>query len=156
MGDQSTEKPSSEHLRAAPHRRSVIMATLLFLDALVFGGCIALLLVNWLLNSLLDVYVAAQSMAAASAILDFMDDLLPVYLTYGVTLLILVLGTASVWTWRVTRSRLLRYGVILLCLVVLVVLAGVWLFGGLGVPMTPPMTPTPTMGSVILAVGSIL
>ena len=156
MRDQSTEKPSSEHLRMALRRRFMILATLLFLDALVLGGCIAFLIVNRLLNSQLDVYTAAQSMAAASAILDFMDDLLPVYFIYGIALLILVLGTASVWTWMVTQSRLLRYGVILLCLVVLVVLGGVWLLRGVGVPATPPMTPTPTMGSVILAVGHIL
>ena len=156
MRDQSTEKSSAEHLRMEPRRRFMILATLLFLNALVLGGCIALLIVNRLLNSLLDVYVAAQSMAAASAILDVMDDLLPVYFIYGIALLILVLGTASVWTWMVSQSRLLRYGVILLCLVVLVVLGGVWLLGRVGVPATPPMTPTPTMGSVILAVGNIL
>jgi len=35
-----------------------------------------------------------------------MDDLLYFYLLYGAVLLILVLGTASVWTWMVTQSKI--------------------------------------------------
>lgn len=155
MRDQSTEKSSAEHLRKVPRRRFVILVTLLSLNALVLGGCIALLMVNRLLNSQLDVYATAQSWPAASAILDFMDNLLPFYFIYGAVLFILVLGTVSVWTWMVAQSRLLRYGVVLLCLIVLVVLGGVWLLRGVGVPVTPPMTPTPTMGSAILAVENV-
>jgi len=131
MRTQSTEERSTEHLRTVPRRRFMIVTMLLSLDALVLGGCIALLIVNRLLNSQLDVYTATQSMAAASTILDFMDDLLLFYLIYSGALLLLVLGTASVWTWMMTQSRLLRYGVILLCLIVLVVLGGMWLLRAL-------------------------
>jgi hypothetical protein len=132
----------------------MIVTMLLSLDALVLGGCVTLLIVNRLLNSQLDVYTATQNMAAASTILDFMDDLLLFYLIYSGALLILVLGTASVWTWMMTQSRLLRYGVILLCLIVLVVLGGMWLLRAKGVPVVPPTTPTstPPMGSVPLVV----
>jgi len=90
-------------------------------------------------------------MAAASTILDFMDDLLLFYLIYGGALLLLVLATASVWTWMMTQSRLLRYGAILLCLIVLVVLGGMWLLGGARVPVVPPTTPTPTLAPIVEA-----
>jgi hypothetical protein len=134
----------------------MILTMLLSLNAFVLGGCITLLMVNRLLNSQLDVYTAIESMAAASAILDFMDDLLYFYLLYGAVLLILVLITASVWTWMVTQSRILRYGVILLCLTILVVLGGVWLMRGNEAPVVPPATPTPSRESLLPIVEDIL
>jgi hypothetical protein len=143
----STEERNADHPSAVPRRRSVILTMLLCLNALVLGGCIALLIVGRLLNTQLDVYAATQSMAAGSAILDFMDDLLPFYFIYGAVLIILVLTTASVWTWMVSQSRILRYGVILLSLVILVVLGGVWFLGGTGAPVVPQTTPTPPAGS---------
>jgi hypothetical protein len=155
MKDQSTGMPSASQLRQVPRHRFLLLATLLSLNALVLGGCIALLIVGRLLNSQLDVYSAAQSMPAASAILDFMDDLIPLYFFYGAVLLILGLGTVSVWTWMVARSRWLRYGVVLLCFILLIVLGGVWLSGRVGVPAIPPMTPTPPVGSAILALGRL-
>jgi hypothetical protein len=63
----------------------------------------------------------------------------------------LVLGTASVWTWMMTQSRLLRYGMILLCSIVLVVLGGMWLLGGKGAPVVPPTTATPTLAPIAKA-----
>jgi hypothetical protein len=155
MKTQPTERQSTEHLRTVPRRRFLILTILLSLNAFVLGGCVTLLIVNRLLNRQLDVYAATQSMAAASTILDFMDDLLPFFLTYGGVLVVLVLVTASVWTWMMTPSRLLRYGVILLCLVVLVVLGGMWLLGGSEAPVVPPTTPTP-LGSVTDVVEGIL
>mgnify|MGYP001814723382 CR=1 FL=1 len=143
MRADSTEERNADHLRAVPRRRYAILTVLVSLNALVLGGCITLLIVNRLLNSQLDVYVAAQAMAAASAILDFMDDLLYVYLIYGAILFILVLSTASVWTWMVSQSRVLCYGMILLCLIILVVLGGIWLFRGREVAVIPPATPAP-------------
>jgi hypothetical protein len=131
------------------------MAIFLSLDAFVLGGFVALLIVNRLLNSQLDVYVTAQLMPAASAILDFMDDLLPVLLIYSGILLLLVLATASVGVWLMTESRWLRWGVILLWLAVFVVLAGLWLSRGAEVPVVPPTTPTP-VGSVTDGVEAIL
>ena len=85
-----------------------------------------------------------------------MDDLLYFYLLYGAVLLILVLVTASVWTWMVTQSRILRYGVILLCLTILVVLGGVWLMGGDKAPVVPQATPTPSIESLLPIIEDIL
>jgi hypothetical protein len=150
MRAYSTEERNADHLHVVPRRRFMILTMLLSLNAFVLGGCITLLIVNRLLSSQLDVYTAIQSMAAASAILDFMDDLLYFYFIYGAVLLVLVLSTASVWTWMVTQSRILRYGMILLCLIILVVLGGVWLMGGKEVPVAPPTTPTPSIGSLLL------
>jgi hypothetical protein len=156
MRANSTEERNADHLRVVPRRRFMILTMLLCLNAFVLGGCVALLIVNRLLSSQLDVYTATQSMAAASSILDFMDDLLYFYVIYGAVLLILVLGTASVWTWMVSQSRILRYGVILLCLIILVVLGGVWLMGGREAPVAPSTTPTPSIGSSLLIEEDIL
>jgi hypothetical protein len=152
---RSTDRQSTEPLRTGSRRRSLVMAILLSLDAFVLGGFVALLIVNRLLNSQLDLYVTAQLMPAASAILDFMDDLLPVLLIYSGILLLLVLATASIGVWLVTESRWLRWGVILLWLAVFVVLAGLWLSRGAEVPVVPPTTPTP-LGSVTDGVQAIL
>jgi hypothetical protein len=141
-----------KQLGTAAWRRFLVPVLLLGFDALVSGGCITLWIVNRLLNRQLDVYAAARSMAAASAILDFMDDLLPVYLLFAGALFALLLSTVAVWTWVTTRSRLLRYAVVLLCLAMLVVLGGLWILRGTAVPAVPPMTPTPTpalVGSVL-------
>ena len=149
MRSDSTEERAADHPGAVPRRRILILTMLLSLTSLVLGGCFALLIVNRLLIGQLDVYAATQSMAAASAILDFMDDLLYLYVIYGALLLVLVLSTACVWTWMVSQSRTLRYGMILLCLAILVVLGGALLLRGQEVPAVPPATPTPTMGSLM-------
>lgn len=141
--NQSTEEQSTGRFRPVPRRRSLILTVLLALDAVILGGCGTLLLVNRILNRQLDVYAATQSMAAASTILDLMDDLLPLHLAYGGLVLVLMLATASAWTWMMTQSRLLRYAVPVLCLVILVVLVGMGLSRGTKVPAVPPMTPTP-------------
>jgi hypothetical protein len=156
MRADSTEERNADRLRAVPRRRFMILTMLLSLNAFVLGGCVALLIVNRLLSSQLDVYTATQSMAAASSILDLMDDLLYYYLIYGAVLFVLVLGTASVWTWMVTQSRILRYGMILLCLILVVVFGGVWLMGRREAPVVPSTTPTPSMGSSLLMEVDIL
>ena len=120
MKDQPTGASSAAQLRQVPRHRFLLLAMLLSLNALVLGGCITLLIVGRLLNTQLDVYVAAQSMPAASAILDFMDDLVPLYFVYSAVLLLLVLGTVSVWTWMVAQSPWLRYGMVLLCFILLI------------------------------------
>jgi hypothetical protein len=128
----------------------MVLTMLLSLTAFVLGGCVTLLIVNRLLNGQLDVYTTAQSMAAASAILDFMDDLLGFYFIYGAVLLVLVLITATVWTWMATQSRTLCYVLTLLCFVALVVMGWVWLTRGREVPVVAPTTPTPSIGSLLL------
>jgi hypothetical protein len=150
MRSGSGEERNAERVRGVGRRRYLFLTVLLSLHALVVGGCIALHLVSRLLNSQLDVYAAAQRMAAASAILDIRDDLLYYYLIYGAVLLILVLITAIVLTWMVTPSRILRYGVILLCLILFLAFAGLGLSRGHDEPGIPPTTPTPPAGSLLL------
>jgi hypothetical protein len=130
-----------------PLRRFSILAALLALDGFILGGLVALLIVNRLLTTQLGVYVAANNMAAASAILDFMDDLVPSFFCYGAALLVAVLLTASVWTWLSTRSRAMRLGIVLLSVLILLVLGAIWLSRGSGGAAVPPTTPTPTIGA---------
>lgn len=141
--NQSTHEQSTGRKRPVPRRRPLILTVLLALDAVILGGCSTLLIVNHILNRQLDVYAATQSMAAASTILDLMDDLLPLHLAYGGLVLVLMLATASAWTWMMTQSRLLRYAVPVLCLIILGVLVGIGLSRGAQVPAVPPVTPTP-------------
>ncbi len=131
-----------EPIRTLRQQRLPIQSLLLALDAFVLGGFVNLLVVNRLLGNQLNIY-APHSMAAASTILDFMDDLLPYYVLCGGTLLALVLITVSAWVWLMTESRLLRCGVVLLVLIVLAVGAWTVLSRSMGVPPVPPMTPTP-------------
>jgi hypothetical protein len=108
----------------------------------VLGGLVALLLVNWLLGNQLSIY-APHSMDAASTILDLMDDLIPYYVAYSGTLLALILITVSASVWLMTESRVLRYGVALLVLILVVVGAWTLLSRSTGAPPVPPTTPTP-------------
>lgn len=69
--------PESSLSPIVSRHRSLIFIILFSLNAFFLGGCITLLIINRLLNSQTDVYVATQSMAAGATILDFMDDLIP-------------------------------------------------------------------------------
>jgi len=151
MISQSTDEQTVESFNTTSRRSFLTMMTLLSLIVFVFGGCITLLIVNSLLNSQLDAYVSTQSMAAASTILDFMEDLLLFYFLYGGILLILVLATASVVTWMKTQSSYIRYGVLLLCLIIVLVLGGMRSFGSSEVQVSPT-TPTPVSFVVEIAV----
>ena len=142
MKTQLPAGQSKEHLGTLRQRRLAILSILLALDVFVLGGLIALLLVNHLLNNQLNIYVP-HSIAAADTILDFKDDLLPYYVVYGGTLLALILTTVSAWVWLITKSRLLRYSVVLLVLILVAVIAWMLLSGSTGTPPPPPMTPTP-------------
>jgi hypothetical protein len=104
MKTQLPAGQSKEHLGTLRQRRLAILSILLALDVFVLGGLIALLLVNHLLNNQLNIYVP-HSWAAADAILDFKDDLLPYYVVYGGTLLVLILITVSAWVWLIAKSR---------------------------------------------------
>jgi len=143
--EMRTQSPEAQNPENSPgrRRRGLALMLLVSLTAFFLGGCITLLVVNRLLNNQLDGYAAAQNMAAASTLLDLMDDLLLFNVIYGGVLLGLVLVTAGVGVWLMTRSRLWRYGVILLCVVIFVVLAGMGLLRGRAVPVVPPTTPTP-------------
>lgn len=145
MKTQLPAGQSKEH-RGTPRWRGLpILSILLTLDAFFLGGLIALLLVNRLLNNQLNIYVP-HSIAAADTILDFKDDLLPFHMAYGGTLLALVLTTVGAYVWLMTKSRLLRYGVVLLVLTLVAAIAVItWIliFSSGGVSPPPPMTPTP-------------
>lgn len=94
---------------------TALLKALLMLNSFMAGGLAALLLVNRLLNAQLTVYKTAH-FASASAILDFMDDLLP-YLVIAIGgFLLLTFATVSVWLWTKSQSRLPKYGIALLVL----------------------------------------
>ena len=136
-----------EEQQAFPRSRALLTKALILLNAFVLGGCLALLIVNRLLKQQLDIYVSTQSMDAASTILDFMDDLLPIYLIWGSVLLLLLIVSAAVWSWIKTRSRFWRYGIILLIGIVLILFVAMWLLGSSSGPIPPPTTPTPPVSA---------
>jgi hypothetical protein len=121
----------------------------------VLGGLVALLLVNRLLDNQLSIY-APHGMDAASAVLDFVDDLIIYYVAYSGTLVALILVTVSALVWLMTESRLLRYGVALVALVLVV--AGAWtlLSPGTGARPVPPTTPTPVARGPGTSVSALL
>ena len=123
-------------------RGAPVLPILLALDTLLLGGFAALLAVNRLLDAQLGVY-APRNMDAASAILDFMDDLIPYLFVRGAALIVLALSTICVAVWRKARSPVLRYGTT--ALVLALIAAGAWSWvSSLGTtPTVPPMTPTP-------------
>ena len=137
-GDQDNKKPE-----AFPSRRPFLPTILFALIAFVLGGCMTLLITSRLLQNQLEVYSSTESMAAASAILDFMEDLLPLYLLCGSVLFLLLLVSATIWAWTKTESRLLRYGLIFLILLALAFIALTWLLGTATDPIILPQTPTP-------------
>jgi hypothetical protein len=147
MKVQSSGKEANHKQDAFARRRSPLPTILLTLNALLIGACITLLIISRLLQNQLDVYVAAESMAAASTILDLMDDLLLVYMFCGSVLLLLLLLTLTIWAWTRTQSSLLRYGSLLLMFLAISAVAAVWLLGISGVsdplPAILPQTPTP-------------
>ena len=138
----TTEQDQSQE-PFAPQGRSPLAMLLVTLNAFVLGGCLALLIVNRLLTNQFDIYNSSNSMAEVSTILDFMDDLLPLYLICGSTLLLLLLFSTAFWAWTKTKSRFLRYGTILLFLLAILLLAGMWFVGSPSGPITMPTTPTP-------------
>jgi len=81
-----------------------ILDVLLILDAFVLGGCVALVIVNGLLDSQLKVY-GAYRMAAADTVLDIMDDLLPYYVAYAGIVAVLILMTIGIWVWRMAGDE---------------------------------------------------
>ena len=115
---------------------------LLALDTFVLGGFAAFLVVDRLLNDQLAHY-APRHMDAASAILDLLDDLIPYLVVCGATSLVLVLSTICVVVWRRSRSRVLRYGTVLLALLMIAFALGAGFSGRGMTPPVPPMTPTP-------------
>ncbi len=139
---QQSAGDSNERLGNPRHRRLPVLAALVALDMFVLGGLVALLLVNRLLDNQLAIY-APHSMDAASAVLDFMDDLIIYYVAYSGTLVALILVTLSASVWLMTESRLLRYGVALMGFILVVVGAWTLLSPGTGAPPVPPTTPTP-------------
>lgn len=130
-----------------PRSRAILVRALILLNAFVLGGCLALVIINRRLNSQLNQYASSQSMAAASTIIDFMDDLLPLYLICGSVLLLLLLISATVWAWTKTQSRFWRYGTILLIFIALILVAGMWLMGVSSGPIPLPATPTPAVSA---------
>lgn len=140
MKNQLSE--GSGHSGTTHRRRFPILSTLLALDAFALGGLVALLMVNRFLNNHV-IYYARTNMAAASTVLDLLDDLLLYLAGYIGALLILLLTTVVAWVWLETRSQLLRYGVVLLIFSVVLIVGIVWIGRSGKTPPPPPMTPTP-------------
>jgi hypothetical protein len=128
--------------RKKGHPGLPVLPILLALDAFVLGGFVALLVVNGLLNDQLGVYTP-HHMDAVSAILDFMDDLIPYLVICGATFLVLVLSTICVAVWRKASSPVLRYGTILLVLILIALGVWSWISQVGTTPPVLPMTPTP-------------
>ena len=147
MTARQTTHRGHDHLRTLRVRRPPILSALVMLDVFALGGILTLALVNRLLSNQLAIY-AVHSMDAASAILDFMDDLFPYRVVCVGGLLALVLVTLGVWAWQRTDSWLMRYGIAVLVLTILVVGSWALLSRGAGVDPVPPSTPTPVAAMV--------
>jgi len=128
--DQSNGKPD-----AFSSRRSWLPIIFTTLIALAVGGCLTLLLVSRMLQDQLEVYVSTENMDAASVILDLLDDILPLYLLCGSVLLLLFFLSLTIWVWKKFDSRPIRYGTILLFLLVIILIAAVWFRGVTSVPI---------------------
>jgi type III secretory pathway component EscS len=120
-----------------------VLSILVTLDAFFLGGLVALLMVNRFLNNHLARYAQGNFRAEGSTILDLMDDLLIYFAGYIGVLLVLLLITAVIWVWSKTQSRTLRYGVVLLVVSIVLVVAIVWVGRFTTATPPPPMTPTP-------------
>lgn len=138
-GDQNYDKQD-----AFARRRSPLPTILVGFNALLIGGCLALLSVSYLLRNQLEIYISVEAIDAAAAILDFMDDLLALYLICGSMLLLLFLGSLTLWAWKRTQSRFLRYGSILLIFLAIIVVIAIWSMGATSGPIIAPQMPTAT------------
>ena len=121
---------------------SVALRVLVALDLVVFGGLVALLIVNRLLVAQVEVY-NPDYMAAASAIINFLDDIAPYLAGAILSFLVLTFATVTSWLWAHSRSRLPRYGIALVVLIVVVIVAWTFVGRSSNVVSVPMMTPTP-------------
>lgn len=138
MKVHTTDGKAGTDQLSPPKRRSPLPMLIILLIAFTMGGCLVLLIVNRLLVDQTELYVSLDSMAAASAIIDFLDDLLPLYLIFSAALLLLLVLLATVWAWTKTQSCLLRYGTILLMIVLIVLFLGLWFTGRVTLPIPLP------------------
>jgi hypothetical protein len=86
-------------------------------------------------------------MAAASTVLDLMDDLLAYLVPCSGLLLFLALVTIAIGVWTKVKPQTLRYGATALVLTAILLYAasiGMWMIKTSAVPSVPPITPTPT------------
>ncbi len=120
----------------------IILRVLFVLTVFILGGLVSMIVVNRLLVAQLAIY-GDSYMAASSAIIDFMDDILPYLAASMVGFSIMTFATISVWLWTKVELRYRRYGVALLALVFVMLV--VWLYSGQSTLHTPEfmMTPTP-------------
>ena len=144
MKVQPTSDQDDKNPELFSSRRPLLPTILFALVAFILGGCMTLLITSRLLQNQLEIYSSSESMAAASAILDFMEDLLPLYLLCGSLFFLLLIVSATIWTWTKTESCLLRYGLIILIQLALAFIAVTWLLGNSTGPFTLPQPPTLT------------
>jgi len=129
MKVHTNDEPGRKEQLTPPKSRSPLITILFILTVFVLGGFLTLLIVNRLLIDQSALYVSIDSMGAASAISDFMDDLLPLIMLCGSALLLLILLFATVWVWTKTKSGCLRTAVLFFLVAALALLLAMWLLG---------------------------
>ena len=78
-----------------------------------------------------------------------MDGLLIYFVGYIGALLVLLSITAVIWVWSKTQSQLLRYGVILLLVLIVLLVVGIGWAGRITTTPPLPMTSTPIATNVL-------
>ncbi len=131
-------QPSGTPDSSPSPRRSPLLSILVALNALLIGGCLALLLVSRLLKSQNDLYINAQRITEATVTSSLIEDLMLFYILCGSLLLLLLLLTGTIWAWTRTQSRFLRFGFLILILLALAIIAAVYLLGSSTGPITIP------------------
>lgn len=129
---------SSAQENSTPSRRSPLLSILVALNALLIGGCLALLLVSRLLKSQNELYINAQRISEATVTSSLIEDLTLYYVLCGSLLLLLMLFTGTIWAWTRTQSRFLRFGFLILILLALAFIAAIYLLGSSSGPITIP------------------
>ena len=135
MRVQPTANKDTNKQDVFSRRRSPLPTIIAVLFALLIGGCLVLVIISQLLRIQSDLYVSVQSIAEAAAITEFMTDILALYLLCASLLLLLFLGSAALWAWKKTQSRLLRFGSLFLILLALAAIAAIWFRGAAAVPI---------------------
>jgi hypothetical protein len=122
--------------------QKIVLRILVALTIFAFGGLVSMFTVNRLLVTQVAIY-GETHMAAASAIINFMDDIAPYLAAYIVSSLVMTLATVVVWLWGKVQFRNRWYKAALLALVMVIVI--VWLISGqkTEISSVPLMTPTP-------------
>jgi hypothetical protein len=122
--------------------QKIVLRICIVLTVFTFGGLVSMFTVNRLLVTQLAIY-GETHMAAASAIINFLDDIAPYLGAYILSSLVMTLATVVVWLWGKVQFHNRWFRVALLALVMVIVV--VWVISGqkTDISSVPMMTPTP-------------